>query len=163
MAQTTAAISRAGFEVEVSTDGASWTDISGQAASVTVSGGDQVVGEQLTADGGTPVVTGTNKIAARTVTVRAVYTETNGEAWETVKTRYDGTAKTIYLRWAPKSGIGTVVGNNVFTCTNTAGTTIAVPIVTCQIPELDAASGDPALFEFSVLTPNITESASTTS
>lgn len=162
MAQTTYGIPRSNYQVQVSTDGSSWTDISGQSATVQRSGGDHMIGEQNTADGESPVVTGSNKKGAETVTVSCIYTEQSGEAFEVVRARYEGTAKTIYLRWAPKGGIGTVVGNNIFTCAGDAGTAILVPIINCTIPDLDAGSGDPAMFEFSVMTPDVAQGATTT-
>jgi len=163
MTQTTGAIPRSNFQAQVSTDGTTWTDISGQAVTVQRSDGDQMIGEQNTADGSSPVVTGSNKKAAETVTVAAVYTEGPTEAYEVVAARYRGAAKTIFFRWAPKGGIGTVAGNNMFTCANDAGTAIAVPIINCSIPDLDAGSGDPAMIEFSLRTPNVAEALTTTS
>lgn len=163
MPQTTGAIPRSNFQAQVSTDGNTWTDISGQAVTVQRSDGDQMIGEQNTADGSSPVVTGSNKKAAETITVSAVYTEGPTEAYETVSARYRGATKTIFFRWAPKGGIATVAGNNVFTCANDAGTPIAVPIINCSIPDLDAGSGDPAMIEFSLRTPNVLEAVTTTS
>jgi hypothetical protein len=163
MAQTTYGLPRSNFQVQVSTNGSSWTDISGVATTVQRSDGDQMVGEQNTADGASPVVTGSNKKAAETVTVRALYTEQTGEGWKTVHDRYRGTDKTIYVRWAPKGGIGTVAGNVLFTCADEAGTALKVPIINCTLPDLDAGSGDPAMFEFSVRTPSVLASVTSTS
>jgi hypothetical protein len=148
--------------IQVSTDGSTWTDISGTAATVSVSDGDQMIGEQNTADGDTPIVAVSGKLSARTVTVSCVYSEEATEAWEVVNARYLGSTKSIYLRWAPKGGIGTVVGNNLFVCANAALSPIAVPIINCIPPELDASSGDPAIFEFSVRTQKIAELATST-
>lgn len=151
MAQTTAAIAVSGFKVEVSIDGSSWTDISGQAAAVTVDGGDIPVGEQMTAEGSEAIVVSSGKMEPRNVTVRAVYTEESGEAFETVYARYAGADKTIYLRWSPKGG---AVGDVRYTCA-VAGAAAAVPVVSCSIPELDAGSEELALFEFAVKTPGL--------
>lgn len=154
MAQTTAANSRANFKVEVSTSGTAWTDISGAAATVSVSGGEQHIGEQNTADGSAPVVTGSNKVASRTVEVNCLYTETAGEAWKVVVARYNGTDKTIFLRYSPEGGD---TGDQRFTCARDDGTAVAVPIVNCMIPEGDAGTGDPLMFTFSVQTPKLNE------
>jgi hypothetical protein len=168
MAQTTDAIPRSNFQVEVSTDGTDWTDISGVATGVTRADGDQMIGEQNTAEGFSPIVTPANKKAAETVTVSIVYTENSGEGFKIVHDVYrngnddEGGARVIYLRWAPKGGIGTVVGNTVFTCSTDGGTPLAVGLINCTMPELDASSGDPALCEFSVRTPNILEALTTT-
>lgn len=151
MAQTTAAIPVSGFKVEVSTDGSSWTDISGQASTVTVDGGDIPVGEQMTATGSEAIVVSSGKVEPRSVTVRSVYTEESGEAFETVYAVYAGADKVIYLRWSPKGG-GT--GDVRYTCA-VAGAAAAVPMVSCSLPELDAAGDGVALFEFSVRTPGL--------
>lgn len=151
MAQTTGAISQSGFKVEVSTDGTSWTDISGQAAAVNVDGGDVPVGEQMTAEGGESIVVSSNKVEPRDVTVRSVYTEGATEAFEVVYAQYAGADKTIYLRWSPAGG---ATGEVQYTCA-VGGSAAAVPITSCTLPELDAGSSDIALFEFTVKTPGI--------
>lgn len=154
MAQTTAANAKSNFQIEVSTNGSVWVDISGQAAGVTVNGGDQHVGEQNTADGSAPVVTGSNKVAARTVEVSCLYTETANEAWKFVVARYNGAAKNIYLRYSPEGGAS---GDQQFTCAQDDGTAILVPISNCMIPEGDASTGDPLMFTFTVTTPKLAE------
>lgn len=154
MAQTTAAKARSNFKVEVSTTGTSWTDISGVAASVTPSGGEQHIGEQNTADGSAPVVTGSNKVAARTLEVNCLYTETTGEAWKEVVARYNGADKTIFLRYSPEGGNA---GDQRFVCARDDDTAIAAPIVNCLPPEGDASTGDPLMFTFSVQTPKLKE------
>lgn len=156
MAQTTAADTRAAFKIEVSINATDFTDISGQANSVNVDGGDQMVGEQHTADGAAPVVTGSNKTEAKTVTVSCLYTETAGQAWRIVKDRYDGATKTIAVRYSPRGGAQT---ERRFVTANDAGTVVLVPIINCQVPEGDASTGDPLLFEFSVRTPKLLEEA----
>lgn len=153
MAQTTSAISRTGFKVETSTDGSSWTDISGQAATVSVSGGDQLTGSQNTADGNAPVVVASTKTQPFTVTVSCVYTETSSQAFELLEARFFASTKTIYVRWSPQGG---AQGEKQFTCTNDAGTNFACPIVSVSLPDMDAGSGDPALFSFAVSAPYIT-------
>lgn len=151
MAQTTGAISQAGFKIEVSTDGTSWTDISGAASTVAVEGGEYGVGEQMTAEGAEAVVVPSGKRSPVTVTVNALYTETALEAFAVVRARYEGEDPTIFLRWSPKGG---AVGESRLTCA-VGGVAALVPIVTCNLPELDATSEDPALFEFSVRAPGL--------
>lgn len=152
MAQTTGGMARANFKVEVSTNGSDWTDISGQAATATPSGGEQIAGEQNTADGSAPIVTGSNKTSSVTVEVSCVYTETGGEAWKVVQARFDGADKTIYLRYSPAGGGN---GDLRYVCANDADSAVAVPIISCLPPEMDASSGDPALFTFSVMAPKL--------
>lgn len=155
MAQTTDAISMAGFKAEVSSDGTTWTDVSGMAATVTVDGGDAKVGTQHTAEGSQPVVVPANKTDAITVTVRSLYTETSGEAWKVVEARYQGTDKTLWLRWSPAGG---AVGDLRFN-TAVGGVAGAGAIVSCLPPELDAGGEDPAMFEFSVMAPGYISAA----
>lgn len=151
--QTTGGISKGTNEkVEVSTDGSTWTDISGEITSVKPSGGEQMIGEQHVASGNYPIVVGSNKVAASTVEVSLVYTETAGEAFQVVWARYEGTQKSIYLRWSPKGG---AVGDERYVCTNDAGTAIAVPIVSCLPPEMESGASDVAVATFSVQTPRI--------
>ena len=156
MAQTTGAEARAGYKIEASVNGSSWTDISGQSNTVTVDGGDQITGEQNTADGQAPVVSPSNKVEASTVTVSCLYTETAGEAWRVVRDRYIGTDKTIYLRYSPKGG---ATAERRYVCANDANTAVAVPIKSCPLPAGDASSGDPLMFEFVVVTPRLFEEA----
>lgn len=153
MAQTTAAISQAGFKAEVSTDGSNWTDISGQACTVTEDGGDVKVGSQHTATGAEAVVVSTNKVEPKTLTVKALYTEEATEAWKVVRAQYAATNKVIYLRYSPNGGNP---GDLQYT-TAVAGVAAAVPIVSFVTPELDAGAEDPAMFEFSVMTPGLLE------
>lgn len=152
MAQTTSAFSKSNFKIEVSTNGSTWTNISGQAGDVKSSGGEQLTGEQQTAENQAPVVVASNKTAAVKVDVNILYTETAGEAFQTVWARYEGAAKTLYLRWSPKGG---ATGDERYVCANNAGSAVACPIVSCLPPDVDANSGDPAMAMFSVLAPRV--------
>lgn len=153
--QTTDAINKGStYLIEASTDGTTWTDISGSANKVTPSGGEQMIGEQHVAVGNYPIVVGSNKVGSITVEVSIVYTETAGEAFQTVWARYEGAAKSIYLRWSPKGG---AVGDERYFCANNAGTAIAAPIVSCLPPEMESGSSDIALATFSVQCPRIVQ------
>ena len=152
MAQTTGAIAESIYKIEVSLNGSSWTDISGQANTVEPSGGDQQTGKQFTANGNVPIVTNSNKTDAVTVKCNIVYTETAGEGFMLVYAQYISTSKVIYLRYSPAGG---TTGQKRYVCANAANTAIAVPIIMCLPPKVDAATGDPAMVEFSVLTPQL--------
>lgn len=152
MAQTTGAIARSGFKVEVSTDGVTWKDISGAATNVTNDGGDALVGDQMTAEGMYAIVTAGNKTEPRNITVSAVYTEIADEPWKVVYAAYVGADKRIAVRWSPAGG--KTGDQRLATSIDAAGYDL-VPIASCTLPELDASSGDPALFEFVVRTPAI--------
>jgi len=156
MAQTTGSVAQSNFKIEVSTNGSSWTDISGQSNTVETDGGEHQTGEQYTADGDVPVVTYSNKVSSTTVKCSILYTETSGEAFAVIYARYIGTDKTIYLRYAPKGG---TTANKRYVASNAANTAIAVPIITCNPPNGDASSGDPLMFEFSVMAPRLYQEA----
>lgn len=151
MAQTTAAISQSGFKVEVSTDGSSWTDVSGSVATVTVDGGDVAVAVQHTAEGDEALVVSGGKQEPRTITCKAVYTENATEAFVKVWTQYISTDKRIYMRWSPAGG---QTGEFRYAAA-VGGVAAKVPVVSCSLPELDAGGEDVALFEFSVMAPGI--------
>lgn len=156
MAQTTGAISKANYKVEVSTDGSSWTDISGQGATVETDGGEQLIGEQQTANGNAPVVVPSHKTGSVTAVVSVLYTETAGEAFKVVADRYDGSNKTIYFRYSPKGGAS---GDWRYVASNNAGSVFACPIISCLPPDVDAGSGDPAMAEFTVTAPKFVREA----
>ena len=147
MAQTTAAIPQSGFKLEVSLDNSTWTDISGSAATVEVGGGEAQIGEQMSADGEYPIVTAGQKIAPYDITCRCVYTETSLQPWKLVSANFYSGTETIYLRWSPAGG---AIGTQRFTASKDGASAALVPITSCNPPALDASSGDPALFEFSV-------------
>ena len=156
MAQTTAGIVQSGFVAEVSAAGSVWTQIGGQAVSVKVSGGEALVGQQLTADGEYAVVVAGHKVEPLRVTVRSLYTASAGEAWALVWAQFIGADKSIYVRWTPK---GATNGNLRYATSNDGATRAAARITKCLPPEQDASSGNPALFEFEVMTPALFEDA----
>lgn len=156
MAQTTTQISVAKARVMVSTNGSSWTSLGPTAISGSLSGGDQHTGQVNTIDGDAPVVTGSNKHGAYTVEVRSIWTPTASEAWDIIRTRWEGAeTKTIYFRYSPEGG---GVGHLLYTATRDDGTAFACPIINCLPPNWDAGSGEAAIFMFSIMVPKFTES-----
>lgn len=99
MAQTTAARSARAAKVEFSTNGSSWTDVSGIASKVDIGGGDLKVEAVDTFTGHTPILTA-GKYEAATVKVTSVYTESASEPYTLSKTAYDA-ASLLYIRWTP--------------------------------------------------------------
>lgn len=145
MAQTTAALPRGKYQVEISTDGTTWVDISGQAAAVSQSEGQRLVGRQFTADGTYPVVLDGEIVDATTTEVRYVYTESSGEALETLEGR-----STIYVRFSPAGGSS---GDKEYTASDDAGSAFACPIVSNLPPDLDSGSPDAAIGVLRVVAP----------
>lgn len=156
MAQTTGATPKSNYKAEVSLDGSSWTDISGNSTTVELDGGEQMTGEQHTASGNVPVVVPSHKVSAITATISVLYTETAGEAFKVVWDRYVSTNKTIYFRYSPKGGNS---GDWRYVASNNAGSAVACPILTCLPPDMDAGTGDPAMAEFQIMTPKFEREA----
>ena len=155
MAQTTAQISAVDAKIEVSAAGSVWTDISGTANKVDISPQDRNVGSQFTFDGDGAVLT-YGKRQPVDVTVTALYTETaTTEAFEFVRALFETVdGANMYLRWTPIGEVA-VGGRSVFS-------TGAGKIASFQYPNVDAASGDPILFTFTVRAGLITRTASVT-
>lgn len=158
MAQTTGAMSGANAKVEYSIDigTPTWVDISGFAATVSVSGGEQITGNQQTFMGNSAIVTGANKVEPVTIEVTVVYTDTDSEPFDALFDRFMSTTKTAAVRYSPNGGAS---GDEQYTTANDAGTDVEVPIVTCNPPDTEAASGEPRMFTFSVIAPRLAKSA----
>lgn len=153
MAQITGALSAVNAAVQYSANGSSWSsDMSGSGCKVTVGDGSRMSGAKYTFDGDVAIVT-YGKREPIEITFAMVYTEGASDPYKTLRDLHeaeDGTA--IYMRWIPK---GLTVSNFV----NTVG---PVKITNWKDPEVDAESGDPLLFEFTVVAPSITRSAYST-
>ncbi len=145
MAQTTSGISFVDAQVEYSTDGVAFTDISGFANTVEPSGGERASGELYTVDGDTGIVT-FGKRAPVDIVYTCVFTEGATDPFE----RFRGYHQTadgaqVVLRWSPAGGAGT--GQIAFTGTGKL----------TDAPWLggDAASADPLTFAVGVRTAEI--------
>lgn len=160
MPQTISALNGATTEIEYSLDASgttgTWTDISGYAGSVSISGGEQVTGSQMTMDGDAAIVTGSNKTDPFTVTFSIVYTDVDSQPFDALWDRFKGATKTAAVRWT-YAGAGT--GKQQYATTTTAKTNPAlVPIVSCTPPNAEASAGEPLVFEFSVICADILKS-----
>lgn len=157
MAQTTAALSGAAFQLEISTDAASFTDISGYAMSVDAGTQSAITGSTQTADGDAAIVVAANKLEPVELTFNVLYTEADTQPWDVIIDRFNSATKTLCVRWSPGGGDS---GDLQYTTASDAGTAIVVPISSCTpAPSVDASSGDPVMFSFSVLTPAILKAA----
>lgn len=153
MAQVTGGMAVSIVKLEVSANGTTWTDISGAAASLQNSGGDVLVGEQMTADGEEAIVVTSNKTAPRDLTFGIVYTEGASDAFKMLWDLYQGASKKAYARWSPAGG-GAATKRYV---TAVGGVAAAAVITGCKLPDHDASSGDVALAEFSLKAAGILE------
>ena len=149
MTQTTDKFSMAATKVEVSTDGSSWTDISGQAQKVESTAQIRKSGEAYTFDGDTALVCG-GKREPIEVTVTIIYNEESDEAFDLARAEFeadDGDA--YYVKWTPGGGTG-----GDYTYSTGAG-----EIVSFKYPDGDAGSGDPVICEFTIKTAELTVSS----
>jgi hypothetical protein len=145
MAQTTSGISFVDAKVEYSTDGVAFTDISGWANTVEVSGGERQAGEVYTADGDIGIVT-FGKRAPVDIAYSCVFTEAATDPFERFR-GYHQTAdgSQVVFRFSPAGGTGT--GKISFTGTGKI----------TDAPWLggDAGSPDPLMFSTTVRSANI--------
>lgn len=159
MAQSTGAFGANDFDVEISTNGTVWTNISGSSTKVSGLEQERMTGEAYTADGDVAVIT-SGKRQPIEPTVDTLYTETSGEAFETIRPLYEAGTK-VYVRISPK-GIGTA-GAFVYTTGNASGAAAPVPITKFQYFEADAGTGDPAMGSFSFKAPCLLKTTAATS
>lgn len=117
-------------KLEVSTNGSSWTDISGMANTLVPSGGEYATAETYTMDGLDPATT-IGKRTALVLTCTAVFTEGAGEVFAIVQAVYDA-GSDLYVRWSPRGG---QTGEKLFT-------TGAGKVVSINWPGIDAASAE---------------------
>ena len=149
MAQTTNALSMKDCTIWFSTSGSTWVDASGDANTVTISGGARNIGSAMTADGDTPIIKA-GKRNELTVAVNALYTDNATGVIERAVTAYEG-ASAFYVRWAPKS---TSSGSERFT---TAAGIVQNPLY----PGGDVGPGDPIALSVDVVVPSITQATIT--
>jgi hypothetical protein len=155
MAQTANATSFKDNRVEYSTDGSTtWTDCSGFANEVTVSGGERKSGEAYTFDGDTAVL-GKGKRAPLTVSATFLYTETTSEPFGVLMPYYEA-GSALALRWCPK-GLVAGTGELLFT---TGFTSSFIKLL--GYPVGNADSGDPLVIKLDLLTPSVTRGTATT-
>lgn len=152
MAQTTGAYSQACSQVEISTDGESYTDISGSTQSVMPDEQTKMVGTQHTFDGKGPIVKG-GKFEAMDIAFVIVYTEEDTEAYEIARGVFEqtGCEVELYVRYSPSGGDA-----------GTSRLTAYGPIAAFQYPQIDAAEAGPIQGGFTITTGEIeTESIAT--
>lgn len=132
--------------IAISLDGSNWTDISGQANSLTPGGGDREIGEFHVASADTPSI-GAGKRAALEITVRVKYTENDSEPYGVLLAAATAGSE-VYIRYAP---LGNTSGNWMFT--SDAGYIKSTPFV-----GQDVQSGDPLRFEAVFVVSELTKS-----
>jgi len=145
MAQTTGGMAGAAAQVEISTDGAAWTDISGFANHVEPGGGDREIGEVFTFDGDTPIITKAKR-KMLTLKTNIVYTEGAAEASEKARAAYEA-GTPLYVRWTPA---GNLAGK--FQFISSAGI-VKTPVY----PKVKADDAQAILFDAEIVCASITK------
>jgi hypothetical protein len=111
MAQTTTALSAVNAKIEFSSNGSSWTDISGSSNSIDPGEQTRQSGEVYTFSGDTAVITA-GKREPMELEAKILFTPTAGEAWETARAAFETAGGAGYLRWSPQGG---TTGNKQYT------------------------------------------------
>lgn len=149
MAQISDAISAVDAKIEVSANGTTWTDISGAGSRIDAGTQARMTGTGYTFDGDTPIIT-YGKREPITITVEIYYSEALG-AFETLRAIHETeNGGDIYVRWQP---IGTGTGKAIYA-------TGKAKLASFAYPSLDAASADPVVGSFSVVTGVLTRTLS---
>jgi len=148
MAQTTNSEWGGAAKVEISTNGSSWTDISGHANQVNPSPSERRQGEAYTFDGEYPIVK-VGKQQSKSVDVKIIYTEETADAFEVARAQHEAAGGgTMYVRWSPAGGQG---GEFLFT-------TDAGFVKTFNYAPVDAEEDGPMQVTFTVQCAQITKS-----
>lgn len=149
MPQTTDGMSFIEAFVFVSPDGTTWTDVTGEGASVAVSGGERATGEQHTFGAEPEPIVKAGKKASVDVTVRFVYTETASDPFDICQTAHESQDGEFWCQYRPKSG-----GNWFKT-----GQSI---ITSLLYPGGEAGAGDVVMSEFVVKCASLSDAAAST-
>lgn len=149
MAQTTTAIGSVSNKVEVSTNGTSWTDLSGSLSVVDPDGQERAIGSAFTFTGdGAVLVYG--KLQPVKIKCKGLFTPTTGEAYVVVEAIHATVGGgDIYLRWSPEGG----------TSGNKRLSTGKAKLSSFKHPTVDAGDENPIPFEFEVTAGTITVTA----
>ena len=102
MSQVTGADSARNAKIEISLNGSSWTDISGAANTLNVTGGGRMTAETYTFDGDNAIVT-VGKSQPADIACTFVYTEGGSDAFETLRPAWEN-GSDVWVRWWPRGG-----------------------------------------------------------
>jgi hypothetical protein len=141
MAQTSNAVTQSCGQVEISSDGAAWTDISGVTQSMTPGVQTLMSGEAYTLDGDTAIVKGGKREPMESEFI-IVYSEADAEGYEQSRAIFEASdcGNTAYVRYSPAGG-----NANDEQLTSGEGT-----IISFTYPPVDAANAGPILAGFTI-------------
>lgn len=147
MAQMTGAISAKDAVIEYSTNGSSWTAISGYGNKLEDTSQARKTGYTYTFDGDTAIITAGKREPLK-IKLSFVYSEGGSEPFETLRALFEA-ATPIYIRWSAKAA---VTGNRRYT--SDPGYISEWPY-----PSIDAESADAILSQLTFETPKVTDAA----
>lgn len=133
MAQVTAQTAGANFYAAVSSDGSSWTDISGAATMVQPDSSKRNNGEGYTGEGDIAVLA-YGKKPPQSWKLTTIYTKTAGQAYKLLHAAYANNTR-LDLRYCPE---GNTTGNDRYTTT-------AGRIVELSFPKAEASESNPVV------------------
>jgi hypothetical protein len=158
MPQTSTAMNTVNAVVELSTDGTTWTNISGSTNKVDVSPVTVDSGMAATLEGDFKIVT-SGKINPVEATVTCLYTETASEAAAILESRRSTRPPTIYFRYTP----GGSNGEYRYKAANSTGNTAAARITEFPSVSVDAGNGGPQMITFKLQATQFVREAATPS
>lgn len=138
--QITDSVSQSCGKVEISTNGSSWTDISGETQTVEQPEATRMVGEAFTLAGNGPIIK-SGKIEAFDVVVRIMYSEADAEAYEQIRAIFEQTGcdNNMYMRYSPRGGSA---DHERLQCNG--------PLTSFLYPNLDASAAGPIVGGFTL-------------
>ena len=148
MTQTASQLTKARGRIFISPDGSTWTDLSGHQATLVPTDGARIIGQQHTMDGDTPLLTEGDRVAV-TVTGNFIYTETDREPYDVLRTAHESGDAEMHVQWEITSG-------GIWFKTG------AGKLENLTYPDLDSASGDAVMCQFIVKGVGLTEAAAST-
>lgn len=158
MPQTATAQNTVNAVVEVSTDGATWTNISGSTNKVDVTPQTVDSGMAATLEGDFKIVTSGKKNPVE-ATVTILYTETAGEAMAILEGQRSVAGNPLYFRYTP----GGYNGTYRYKAASSTGNTVPARITEFPVVGVDASEGGPTLVTFKIQATQFVREAATPS
>lgn len=158
MPQTTTAMNTVEAVVEVSTNGTSWTNISGSTNKVEVSPQTVDSGMAATLEGQYKIVRSGKKNPVE-ITVTILYTETASEAATILEGQRSVAGNPLYFRYTP----GGYNGDYRWKAADSNGNTVPARVTEFPFVSADAENGGPALMTFKLQATQLVREAATPS
>lgn len=146
MPQTVGAGNTVNATADVSTNGTSWTDVSGSMVGITAPTQTADTGEIATLAGQYKIATA-GKLNPVDITVRVAYTEKSAELWRFLETQAAVAGRPVYLRW---SSFGGGAGTFRYVTADGNGQQAAGTLTSFSYPGADANEAAATVLEFTI-------------